>query len=502
MPITVAALLADPALALRAGTSTAPLDRPVSWVHVSELRDPTPFLDGGELLLTTGLPLAEEAGLEAYVDRLVDTGVAALGVGTGLGLDEVPAALLGAAEVRGLAVVEVPRRTPFIAISRSVAAALAAEQYASVARSAAVQQEMVRAALAPGSPGSVLRRLTRSIGGWALLVDPAGAVLDAVPGPAAERAAGLRAELDQLRRTPAPVAAAVSAPEETVLLQSIGSGSRSRAFLVVGRPGPLPPAERVLVNAAALVLTLRLEQAHSLDGATGSLRSALLELLSVGEVGTVAAVADRLGAPLPREPLRVATVRGSGEARAAVGALAAGAAERFGAALFRAEAEDDLVLVAAADGALAGRLGVLAERVPGVAVGVSAAGSWSRFAEALQQARQAALHATRRGGGVLPFAELAGAGLVELVDHEAAVAFSDALLAPLRDADPSGSGGLVVSLRTWLAHHGQWEPAAAEMGVHRHTLRKRIRRAGEMLGRDLDSPGVRAELWLALQLAP
>jgi purine catabolism regulator len=36
------------------------------------------------------------------------------------------------------------------------------------------------------------------------------------------------------------------------------------------------------------------------------------------------------------------------------------------------------------------------------------------------------------------------------------------------------------------------------MGVHRHTLRKRIRRAEDLLGRDLGSPGVRAELWLAL----
>jgi PucR family transcriptional regulator, purine catabolism regulatory protein len=34
--------------------------------------------------------------------------------------------------------------------------------------------------------------------------------------------------------------------------------------------------------------------------------------------------------------------------------------------------------------------------------------------------------------------------------------------------------------------------------VHRHTLRKRIRRAGELLGRDMGSAGVRAELWLAL----
>src|SRR3712207_8130033 len=29
--------------------------RPIRWAHVSELGDPTPFLRGGEVLLTTGL---------------------------------------------------------------------------------------------------------------------------------------------------------------------------------------------------------------------------------------------------------------------------------------------------------------------------------------------------------------------------------------------------------------------------------------------------------------
>jgi purine catabolism regulator len=65
-------------------------------------------------------------------------------------------------------------------------------------------------------------------------------------------------------------------------------------------------------------------------------------------------------------------------------------------------------------------------------------------------------------------------------------------------ADRAGPGDLVRSVRVWLAHHGQWEPAAAQLGVHRHTLRKRVHRAGDLLGRDLEEPGVRAELWIAL----
>ena len=58
MPVTVATAAAHartrPDAAHR---SAAAIDRPLSWVHVSELADPTPFLEGGELLLTTGLAL-------------------------------------------------------------------------------------------------------------------------------------------------------------------------------------------------------------------------------------------------------------------------------------------------------------------------------------------------------------------------------------------------------------------------------------------------------------
>ncbi|HJX44434.1 MAG TPA: PucR family transcriptional regulator ligand-binding domain-containing protein, partial [Geodermatophilus sp.] len=149
MPVTLADLVADPALGLVLHTPGSGVDRPVSWVHVSELADPTPFLEGGELLLTTGLALRGEAA-HAYVARLARAGVVGLGLGTGLGVDAVPADLVDAAEGAGLALLEVPHRTPFIALSRNVSAALAADEYAALARAATAQQELTRAALAPG----------------------------------------------------------------------------------------------------------------------------------------------------------------------------------------------------------------------------------------------------------------------------------------------------------------------------------------------------------------
>jgi purine catabolism regulator len=50
-----------------------------------------------------------------------------------------------------------------------------------------------------------------------------------------------------------------------------------------------------------------------------------------------------------------------------------------------------------------------------------------------------------------------------------------------------------------LSRHGQWDAAAADLGVHRHTLRYRMRRVEEILGRSLDDADVRMELWLALK---
>jgi purine catabolism regulator len=102
---------------------------------------------------------------------------------------------------------------------------------------------------------------------------------------------------------------------------------------------------------------------------------------------------------------------------------------------------------------------------------------------------------------VVRFADLAGGGLTALVPPADAAAFAGSVLAPLLRHDAERRGDLVSSLREWLAQHGQWDPAAARLGVHRHTQRARIAKAAALLERDLDSPGVRAELWFALHLS-
>lgn len=104
--------------------------------------------------------------------------------------------------------------------------------------------------------------------------------------------------------------------------------------------------------------------------------------------------------------------------------------------------------------------------------------------------------AATRGPWPAWYGQLAAEGMLAALDPEVARGLAQALLEPLEGR----KGDLVASLAAWLARHGQWDTAAADLGVHRHTLRYRMRRVEELLGRSLDDPDLRAELWLALRV--
>src|SRR5690606_32549496 len=148
-----------PRLRLRLLNGADKLDTPVRWVAVSELTDPTPYLEGGELLLTTGLRWSHETDAARYVRRLVDRGVAGLGFGLGVVHDQVPSTLVEAVARFGLPLIAVPRPTPFIAVGKEVSRLLAREEYEGLTKAFAAQRQLTRAALrgawsTAGSPDS------------------------------------------------------------------------------------------------------------------------------------------------------------------------------------------------------------------------------------------------------------------------------------------------------------------------------------------------------------
>ncbi|MFE6990510.1 PucR family transcriptional regulator ligand-binding domain-containing protein, partial [Streptomyces pharetrae] len=286
MPPTLASLVHHSALKLTVRAGGDRLDVPVRWAHVSELADPVPYMEGGELLLITALKLDAEdpEAMRRYVRRLAGAGVVGLGFAVGVNYDEIPEALVDAAEEEGLPLLEVPRRTPFLAITKEVSAAIAADQYRAVTAGFAAQRELTRQALNDG-PEGLLGALAGQVDGWAALYDASGAVVAAAPDWAVRRAARLTADVERLRDRPAPASSVVGGPdhEDRVELHSIGTGRRPRAALAVGTAAALGTAERYAVHSAIALLTLTTERSRSLHAAEQRLGTAVLRMLLAGE---------------------------------------------------------------------------------------------------------------------------------------------------------------------------------------------------------------------------
>ncbi|MGV9349503.1 PucR family transcriptional regulator [Streptomyces spiralis] len=552
MPPTLASLVHHSALKLTVRAGEDRLDVPVRWAHVSELADPVPYMEGGELLLITALKLDAEdpEAMRRYVKRLVGAGVVGLGFAIGVNYDEVPKALVDAAEEEGLPLLEVPRRTPFLAISKAVSAAIAAEQYRAVTAGFAAQRELTKQALNAG-PEGLLAALAAQVDGWAALYDASGAVVATAPEWAGRRAARLTADVERLRDRPAPASAVVGGPEteDRVELHSIGTSRRPRAALAVGTAAPLGTAERYAVHSAIALLTLTTERSRSLHAAEQRIGAAVLRMLLAGQPDHARAVAGDLYGGLLDAPFRMivaesasasaARAHADGHARlqpakpasAAATAAAGGsgggdplavlaetveaAAARSGEAVLVVPEGERLVVLAGdgsaavaacgeyAAGLEAGRAAAGPEQPAGdqdeLVVGLSAPVGPIAAAAAYKQAEQALSVARRRGRVLVEHEQLASGSVLPLLADDAVRAFADGLLRALYEHDATGRGDLVASLRAWLSRHGQWDAAAADLGVHRHTLRYRMRRVEEILGRSLDDPDVRMELWLALK---
>ena len=170
--LTVRELLRDLDVCVLAGEPG--LELPVRWVHITELLDPTPWLSGGELLLTTGMQLDTVEHQREFVTRLADHQLAGLGVGTGFMHLEIPATVLEVAAERDFPVFEVPYELPFIAVTEAAFTQLVNEQYAVLPRALAAHERLERIVLSERGLDALVGTLSTLIGGAVFVFDGRG----------------------------------------------------------------------------------------------------------------------------------------------------------------------------------------------------------------------------------------------------------------------------------------------------------------------------------------
>ncbi|MFK0223396.1 PucR family transcriptional regulator [Streptomyces vinaceus] len=535
--IGLGALLADRALELR--LVAGPERAEVYGVHASEMADPSPYLLGGELLLTAGAGPAEsgatagagssdaagaadaadsaDAAADAYVRRLVGSGVAALGFGVAPLHAQVPPELARACARHGLPLLEVPPQTRFTAVARTVWRLMAEARTRELRRVTEAQQALAAAAARPDPVAAVLRRLASSLSGWAAVLTPPG---PAGPSGGAGSAGPVRLA-DGAGVAPAARGARPAGAKRGVA--ATGTGGAAGGVEAAGADraaergpvgvsawaGAAPSGEAV---AALAALAGRVAPGAAAT-ATATADGVQLAAYALGG-GRALGVATAERAPGDHTIASVAAVlltlltaeRPAGTEAAALTRLLLGGspAEALGPGPWyavRAAGSGDPQALAAALGTVlldpdGPAVGLLTDREPspqpGWRLGVSAPAGPGALAGADAQARRAL---DRAEAARAPLARHTEPGLAGLIGEAEARAHAAALLGPLSPA-------LRETLRAWLAHHGSWDRSAAALGVHRNTVRQRIARAAALLGSDLDDPDTRMELWFALTRTP
>jgi purine catabolism regulator len=519
--LTVRELLGEVDVRLCCGE--AALDAPVRWVHISELRDPTPWLSGGEVLLTTGLQLDTAARQRDFVVRLADHHLAALGVGTGISHATVPEPMVEAAEDRGFPLFEVPYEVPFIAVTEKAFTRLVNEQYAVLQRSIAAHERLERIVLSERGLEAVVSALAALVGGSTLVFDARGELLArrrfrrTLDEGAVE---ALRAELraraaSGQRRGFAPAHPDLAERALALPVAATGTPARDgavpRAWLVaVKDTGGLSEFDRLMLHQAVTIVALELlrrrvaedtERRLAGDVLSDVVSGALsgrelagrLEPFGIGErvAALVAAAEDgeaALGAALRRE---------------AVGGLVATNGGHACALVPGDEDEEELFALAARLAAgMGGELG--APVLVGAGRAVAAGEARRSFHEARCALQARALGAPNNSpapdGGVATYHDLGSFQLLlSLQDEPELRLYCDSILGPIENGEGAYGGELMRSLEAFIECNGQWERAARRLYCHRHTLRYRIRRVEELTGRDLGSARDRIDFWLALR---
>ncbi|HEY6397518.1 MAG TPA: PucR family transcriptional regulator ligand-binding domain-containing protein, partial [Solirubrobacteraceae bacterium] len=297
--LTLRDLLRDLDLRLLAGEGG--LDLPVRWVHISELADPTPWLSGGELLLTTGLQLESPESQRDFVARLADHQLAGIGFGTGFTHEGVPRGVLEVAEERDFPVFEVPYELPFIAITEAAFSQLVNEQYAVLKRALAAQERLERILLSERGLEALAGTLATLIGATVIVFDSRGE-------PLMQRAFRRELDVDALRALQTNVRDRARrrevrgfAPSATEGNQGLalpvafdgapsraganGSGRPPEAWLVaVKDAGPLSDFDRLTLHQAVTIVALELLRSRVVGDTERRLAGDLLETLVRGEL--------------------------------------------------------------------------------------------------------------------------------------------------------------------------------------------------------------------------
>jgi len=553
------ALLDTDALGLRLLGGEDELDRTVRGVMTTDLRDPSRYLSGGELVLTGLAWRGTAADSEPFVRILVRAGVTALAAGEAE-LGNVPDDLVIACARHRLPLFAVHESVAFATITEHVVRQVSGERAGDLAAVVDRHRRMMASGPAGGGPDVVLDLLGSDLDLRAWVLSPAGRLIAGPkaggPGLPAEVCARLAAEHLAAARTGRRGPHRVTLGSATYSLFAVRSSGRSPQgprdaretmlsewlLAVEADAGDWPEERLDLLYGVTQLIAVERDRRDAARAVRRRLAQEILELVQAGAAPGEIAARLRVAAPVllpglgtaPHWQVVVARVEWQGGdleggpvaqsllEEILVDPLATGPepSDRIAVAHTGDEAVALVPLAAVSselDGSEAGILAdVLLESVRDplsagldddgrVTLGFSASvHSAEGLRGALEEARHARRVAAARSGRVC------AAGHQELASHvlllpfvpdDVRRAFTARLLDPLREYDRRHRAELIPTLEAFLDCDGSWTRCATRLHLHVNTLRYRVGRIEQLTSRDLSRLEDKLDFFLALRMS-
>ncbi|MEU9861513.1 PucR family transcriptional regulator ligand-binding domain-containing protein [Streptomyces sp. NPDC047971] len=559
------ALLETDALGLRLLGGEDELDRTVRGVMTTDLKDPSRYLSGGELVLTGLAWLREPEDAEPFVRILASAGVAALAAGEAE-LGDIPDDLVQACLRHRLPLFAVNESVAFATITEHVVRQVSGERAGDLAAVVDRHRRLMTSGPAGGGPEVVLDLLGSDLDLRAWVLSPtgrqiagAGEPLDAGlaatlagehlaatrtgrRGPHRLSAAGSTYSLFPIRNTGRGAPPASRDVRETVLSDWL--------LAVEADAGDWPAARLDLLQGVTQLIAVERDRRDAARTVRRRLAQEVLELVQTGAAPAEIAARLRVAAPVllpglgtaPHWQVVVARVEWDtegGTAAVETGPVAQALLEEIlvDPATVGADSADRIAVAHHGDEAIAlvplpagplpdsedegtTSIGLHADALlaavrdplsSGLAddgrltLGVSAA---VHSAEGLRGALEEARHA-RRVAAARP-GRVCAAGHHELASHvlllpfvpdDVRRAFTARLLDPLRDYDRRHRAELIPTLEAFLDCDGSWTRCATRLHLHVNTLRYRVGRIEQLTGRDLSRLEDKLDFFLALRMS-
>ncbi|MEH0417468.1 PucR family transcriptional regulator [Streptomyces sp. B21-083] len=556
------ALLDTDALGLTLLGGEDELDRAVRGVMTTDLRDPSRYLSGGELVLTGLAWRRDPADSEAFVRLLTGAGVAALAAGEAE-LGNIPDDLITACARHRLPLFAVHESVAFASITEHVVRQVSGERAGDLAAVVDRHRRMMTSGPAGGGPDVVLDLLGSDLDLRAWVLSPAGRLIAGSkvsgPAPAPDVCATLAAEHLAAARTGRRGPHRVAVGGTAYSLFPVRGNSRTAAdqggsrdmretllsewLLAVEADAGDWPAERLdLLQGVTQLIAVERDRRDAAHTVRRRLAQEVLELVQSGAAPAEIAARLRVAAPVllpglgaaPHWQVVVARVDWAG-GEIEGGPVAQALLEEIlvDPLLTGPEHSDRIAVAHTGDEAVAlvplpavssehdgSEAGILAEELLAavrdplsaglddngrLTIGVSAT---VHSAEGLRGALEEARHA-RRVAGARP-GRVCAAGHQELASHvlllpfvpdDVRRAFTARLLDPLRDYDRRHRAELIPTLEAFLECDGSWTRCAARLHLHVNTLRYRVGRIEQLTGRELSRLEDKLDFFLALRMS-